>query len=651
MLIPQRRLSVFAQLSLTNCRDIISSLKSNEAEYNRQMYDGDHWLSGAGWIGPQPKAGDAEYAEIFSKIRRAFVSQNVVREIARRHRNGLVGREPLYGVTPKVNIDKYKKARGLRASDPPPRMAALNRFIRDTTQSENPDPELVGPAHDQLSALAQEVEDALDEWFDKRECHNVVRAAVISLMLECRASFRLFVPPGKLQEVVGADGRITKGIKAKTLSEALDYIYLQHPSTSQATVVTDPQSMERGSIYLHKELSGDNQAEVMVRNMGTVQALQMTMSGQTVSPQAGNNPDLLPTVLNTNAPDALSARDAADGWGRSFGGDVANVAEITFVEKNNDKAETVFRVIHEDGRTQEARFEMGGRLPVYEMQSDPLITTQIRQNQFQLNRSLTMMGHNVDLAGFLERVVFNAEQPVNSGDAGDEDEDTDTVRVPNYIKIGSGYTTFLNGISYTDEAGNIKIANPSIVYRDPVSPEPLIAAIKRSYQNMLQEAQQMHVLISGDVPVSGEARRQAMADFVMSLLESRPVVEAALRWVIETALSLAAAFLGTPGKYDELRAVADVRMEASPLMAEDMRMILGAVAQRLMSKESAMIRFGIEDPEAERQRILEDLADMMAHPLMSPVQNDPGGMGSDLAGNDPNPQQSNPSSTPTAGTQ
>ena len=66
---------------------------------NLAFYTGDHWQGGAAWVGPTLPADDPDAGPTMALIRKAFVSQNVVKEVVDRHADGVVGREPIWSLT------------------------------------------------------------------------------------------------------------------------------------------------------------------------------------------------------------------------------------------------------------------------------------------------------------------------------------------------------------------------------------------------------------------------------------------------------------------------------------------------------------------------------------------------------------------------
>ena len=240
--------------------------------------------------------------------------------------------------------------------------------------------------------------------------------------------------------------------------------------------------------------------------------------------------------------------------------------------------------------------DVGGRLLIHQMQAQPLVTEQVRALQRLLNLSLTMLSRNVVQGGFLERVILNGELPGTFVD----DATAPGVRrfVPAPFHVGAGSVNFVRGVTTTDSEGRETLANPSAVYKDPVPVDTFTATKKEAYQGILEETHQLHALMSGDAAASGESRIQARADFEASLGDTLAQINAAGRWLLETALALASLFADEPGRFAGLRVHFACRVNTGPLSSLDRDAILKEKEAGLESAEGAMMRLGRADPAA-----------------------------------------------------
>lgn len=276
--------------------------------------------------------------------------------------------------------------------------------------------------------------------------------------------------------------------------------------------------------------------------------------------------------------------------------------ELSFVD---DDGKTILRIYDDKGNESETDgLDLGGNIHHFEMQREPLITEQIRQNQALFNTTLTMRTRNVGVGGFPERTFLNAKAP--SHFEADPDDPGKKVEVFDDLKVGAGTTNFVVGHTIEDEQGNIKgLTNASVSYRDPVKVDTFEATERAAYQNILEEARQLHRLIARDATASGESRIQARSDFVTSLGDTKTQVDAAGRWVLETALALAATLSNNAGRFKALRFRFDSMIDAGPLSSDERRLIREETEgpKPIRSVQNAMALLGIEDPQAMIEEI------------------------------------------------
>jgi hypothetical protein len=284
--------------------------------------------------------------------------------------------------------------------------------------------------------------------------------------------------------------------------------------------------------------------------------------------------------------------------------------ELSYVD---DVGETVHQILSDDPKlvAQPVAYDMQGRLWMHEVQRKPLITEQIRSNQKSLNLALTMMMRNVNLAGNLERVIMNAERPkrkirvVDNSAQGYHEETVDSDWL-----TGPGVSNLLSGLLVRDDDGKIiGRANPNISYKDPVAIDTFVGTRAEYRECILGQAQQIHVMISGDSTVSGRSREQARAEYRGSLLDTKEPLDDAGRWILEGGLRIAAQFCNRVGDFAGLRCDFDSRIEDGPISPEERSANREDVAAKLLSRESAMSRNGTEDTDSEKLKIAEDQAD------------------------------------------
>lgn len=471
---------------------------------NRKLFDGDHWLDGKGWVGPMPGDNDDDdfRTEARERIRLAFCSQNVVREVVERHAGGVAGHPPQVGLVADETDDEDKPE----------------------TESEE----------DEQDDASKMMTASLMEWWATRKGHSLLHHVVETVLLGETASARIWIPEGLLSSGVDEDGD-EEGETVRTIPEGLTYLdalNLIHLSTEDPT-----------DGFLHR--------------------------------------------------DPLTQRAYAVFM---FEVDKKVRAEVSYVD---DEGMTAQVVVTEDGATEYDPVDLGGRLFLDTITRALFVTPQIRQQQMLLNKALTMMSVNLDWSGFLERIFLNAQEPTEQ--VPDPDRPGETKLVPAPYRGGANRATFAVGVTTEDADGNETVARPEVVFRQPTEATVFTSTKREAYESALHEARQLHALISGDARASGESRIQALADFIVSLLYTKVVLDGLGNNILSAVHAYALAISGESDR--GLRVTFSSRIDAGPVPAEMMRAVIERVKARLLSPESAMSMLGTPDVVAELDRI------------------------------------------------
>lgn len=295
-------------------------------------------------------------------------------------------------------------------------------------------------------------------------------------------------------------------------------------------------------------------------------------------------------------------------------GDVRHT-EIVYVE--DDK--TIIRTIKEEGATSTPEktaaeiepeskpwsLEIQGRMPMYEARVRPMITQQVRENQYAINLAKTMQNRNTVTAGFLERIVLDAMPP---GEWKDDPDDPDKeVYEVGPLNLGAGKTSFFMAAEYRNkETGETKIGSPSVYFKDPVDPSTFIASKRDCYQDILEEVGQPHILIDTEATTTGRSREQARDTYRGTLEDDEGELNPLIVWMMETSLAMASYFAGEAGKFDTLQANAKCNINLGPLTGNERQDNREDVKSGQLSARTAMSRSGVEDPQAEFDRIAEE---------------------------------------------
>ena len=394
----------------------------------------------------------------------------------------------------------------------------------------------------QESTGINEIEASMTRWWDEKGLMDLVQEATSTLLWAARAAIRNHVPSGFIVTTMDEDGDTIRGVLASTLDEALYVIFPEHPRPEDGFVYIDPKTKEQVAVLFVNRTNDD--------------------------------------------------------------GSVDDYVELTY----RDGPDIVYRQLPRSPKRtapSQVRIRALGPLPFVEMRlKKPLISESVRQNQRALNFANTMIPRNLETGGFLERTMLNAEMP---GDWEYNEAGEKVNFVPKHYTLGAGSTAWLQGTSYKDAQGNTNLANPSITYREPIDPKPATNSAGHHERNMLSEMRQEHILTNTETLMSGKSREQARAGFEGSVRPTKRAVERLVQEIQESALALAEWFLGTPGRWtSKYRCVATCRIDIGPVSPEEREQDAVAVTANAMSLELYMERSGIQDVDAERNRIRND---------------------------------------------
>lgn len=446
----------------------------------------------------------------------------------------------------------------------------LNRHVAATIGQE-PDwgytprktpPKVLNPATGKLEpgkptkddqALIDEAVGLMTEWWDRRGVSGdavalgLLQQATRKTLWSERGPLRLVVPSGFLTKT--DDG--TFEVKAAPIETWLKRIYLKVPDIDVFATAVDPDTENPLGVFLFTESDEPN---------------------------------------------------ATPATGQSH----ADKAELHYFDENGN---AVIEIVDEkDNRDTSAPYDLGGNLAVYEMRREALITSAVTRQQQLLDKTITALGHDMDVSIHPETFLLNVEIPWSyAQDPIYPTDPTKKIKVANPLYRGTGVTNAFSGNAIygnvNDKSQITGYTSPDVKFKDPSPVDSYERSADMAYRAMLSETFQLHALISGDAAPSGESRIQALTDFHQSLLTTATQVNAAGRWLLEAVLNWAAHLAGQPGRYASLRGVFQVRLYLGPVPVELQRVIMEQVEKRLISRTTAMALLGRDDPEAEAAKI------------------------------------------------
>lgn len=376
-------------------------------------------------------------------------------------------------------------------------------------------------------------EAALTAWVDTVGALGKMQR-LTRLLLIGPAHLRSYVPGGQL-----VDGRIPEG----GLLTSIERIRLMVPEPGSASVIDDEESGQKYGIYRLTTRNGQSAVEIsaLVDGKTVVRRLEGVSSA---------------SVLGL---DGLPAQ----------------VLDPTETEP----------------------LDMNGHLTVTEARREQFVTPTLLRNNAMVNFGKTAILRNAELAAILERYGIGILPP------GEWKPD---VNMPGGMRYeanpdwrpGGAQATFFGANTFTDDQGKTQTVPGSQYGRfEPVRPDALIATKDDAYHDMLDEAAQSHIRMTGDATASGESRIQAMNDFKVSLYATATSLEAALAAHLEMVLAWAASLSGQPGRFKDYRVTVQCRILAAQPTTQERAQIIAERDAGLRDDENAMSEIGIEDTD------------------------------------------------------
>lgn len=286
-------------------------------------------------------------------------------------------------------------------------------------------------------------------------------------------------------------------------------------------------------------------------------------------------------------------------------------AEISWVDRSTATEDkpglTVVRVLGGNGNVDQRTYDFGGLIPMFEMRRHPLITPQIIQNQKALNLALSSVPRNIWTAGARARAAINLDPPYHEI----READGTITRVREALDWGAGTTAFLQGTPIVDEdTGKVTgYANGQLQVEEPVEVRPSKEAVDIHEWQILAEARQLHAITGADSAASGLKLLVARVDYLGSLNETKPTVDACIEWEMNTRLAMAEAFTGgregvrsTHQYTSVLRANVESKLDPGPITPEERSALDALVESGRLSEETALTLMGVEDVAEEKAR-------------------------------------------------
>lgn len=413
------------------------------------------------------------------------------------------------------------------------------------------------PAAEPSSAdqeLISEAQRALNEFWKLSGVHATLKAAVTDFLSTGHSNLRLFFVQS------GDEGGQTE--TAGTIEEAVRQIHLFKEEPESGCIVMNKKTLKKASFFRY-ETDGNVFIEICY----------------------------------------------VDGDGKTVFKKLSQSESKTFATKN---LPTIGKYIKDDNsvNTDELTLPLGGKLLLFELDGETFVTAAMRSQQKLVNKSYTMLSHNLDISGFRERVILNALPP-GVMKKGADGKDV-FVPDPNAIEIGAGKVSYVSGLPTTErqsggsgQPDKIKsgVMTPQIFESDPVPVKTYVDSAAAGSDAILEEADQKHITITGDAAASGESRKEAREAYKQSLEDTKSALDDCMSNVFEAVLAVIAYLMGQDDRYIDLQVTFNALLNPGPVSVEERGAAMNEAKEGFRSKESAMEEMGIADPDAMKEKI------------------------------------------------
>lgn len=392
-----------------------------------------------------------------------------------------------------------------------------------------------------------EAEQILNEFWKNSRVHTTGKEAVEDYLVDGINTLRLFFVHDEFGEFEIAE----------TISDAVKMIHLFREKPESGCVVVDKRTLKRASFYRYED--------------GGAVYIEMTY----VDDDGG-------TVFKKFA-STESEQFAKE-----------NMPTLAKYHAGDSEAESDIEV-----------YPFGGKLLLFQMKATPFVSPAMRSMQKLVNKGFTMMSHNLDEDGFRRKKILNGLPPGKF----QKGEDGSQVYVPDADGevVSAGSVSYTSGLPTVkrDKEGNLETGytTPSVHESQPIDITTYTETIRVAGEGILEEADQMHIIISGESEPSGESRIQAKDDFRQSLEDTKSDFDDCFSEIFEAVLAVVAYLMDQDGRYDDLQVSVSANLNTGPKSIAERERAQTEAEGGFRSDESAMEEMNINDPDAMKKKI------------------------------------------------
>lgn len=399
--------------------------------------------------------------------------------------------------------------------------------------------------------LIGEAQKILNEFWKNSQVHQTLKDFVTDYLTDTRGVLRLYFVQGEAGETDTAG----------TVEDAVKMIHLFREEPESGCVVVDKKTLKRASVFRYEE-----------EGVVYIEMCYVDDDGKTVFKK-------------------LSRSDFKDFADRNFPSGIGKYMGEAAAEDSD-----------------EILLPLNEKLLVFDMTGEPFVTAAMRSQQKLVNKAFTMMSHNLDEDGFRKKKILNGLPPGKF----EKNEKGEQIYVPDPDgeQVGAGSITYTQGLPTVerDPEGRIKTSytTPSVHESEPIDVNTFIESARAASEAILEEADQKHIMISGEAEPSGESRIQARDNFRQSLEDTKTAFDDVVSDIFETVLAVVAYLMGADDKYKDLQVTVSALLNTGPKSIEERRIAREEADNGYRSRESAMEEIGIVDPDAMKSKIMQE---------------------------------------------
>jgi hypothetical protein len=159
-----------------------------------------------------------------------------------------------------------------------------------------------------------------------------------------------------------------------------------------------------------------------------------------------------------------------------------------------------------------------------------------------------------------------------------------------------------------DATGNERLATPDVKFRDNADPEKFAKVADNNTRDMHQEAGMLYIYLADSEYASGNARVEAMTDYLILLIDAKTMIDNIGVWLLTSVLRLAYNFAGKPeADLEDFKVIFSSKITLGRVSNEDKAQMLEEVNAGLRAKRNYMVAAEVtDDPTSELAVIATD---------------------------------------------